>query len=147
MPKCHRRKSREWGKTFLMASDSFRKQAPGLNANSYVSPELDRVPKKSLKNADTCPICNNSFLEGRSSKDSRVKAVYINQLIFSSILDDYPLVVRLPCHKDHKFDLECIAPWLRLHATCPLDRKVLSKKKPPPPPPEEEDGEYDDYYA
>ena len=33
------------------------------------------------------------------------------------------------------------------HATCPLDRKDLSKKKPPLPPPEEEDGEYDDYYA
>lgn len=48
------------------------------------------------------------------------------------------------------FDLECIAPWLRLHATCPLDRKNLAKKKEPPPPPskeEEEDGEYDDYYA
>ena len=62
-------------------------------------------------------------------------------------LDPYPLVVRLPCHKDHRFDLECIAPWLRLHATCPLDRKDLSKKKPPPPKDEEEDGEYDDYYA
>ncbi len=48
------------------------------------------------------------------------------------------------------FDLECIAPWLRLHATCPLDRKNLVKKKEPPLPPskeEEEDGEYDDYYA
>ena len=33
------------------------------------------------------------------------------------------------------------------HATCPLDRKDLSKKKPPPPSSEEEDGEYDDYYA
>lgn len=49
------------------------------------------------------------------------------------------------------FDLECIAPWLKLHATCPLDRKDLVKeKKPPPPPPakdEEDDGEYDDMYA
>ena len=73
--------------------------------------------------------------------------VHISRLILS-VLDPYPLVVRLPCHKDHKFDMECIAPWLRLHATCPLDRKDLSKKKPPPPPPkDEEDGEYDDYYA
>lgn len=72
-----------------------------------------------------------------------------NRLLTRLLEDDYSLVVRLSCHKDHKFDLKCIAPWLRLHATCPLDRKDLSKKKPPPPPPEEEeeDGEYDDYYA
>ena len=63
--------------------------------------------------------------------------------------DKYPLVVRLPCNDKHIFDLECIAPWLKLHATCPLDRKNLAKsKKPPTPPPEEEeDGEYDDMYA
>ncbi|MCJ1351038.1 MAG: hypothetical protein MMC33_001020 [Icmadophila ericetorum] len=89
--------------------------------------ELHRVPKKSLKKEDTCPICNNPFLEDR-----------------------YPLVVRLPCHKDHIFDLECISPWLKLHPTCPLDRKDLVKKKEPPPKPpveEEEDGEWDDMYA
>ncbi|KAL8762092.1 MAG: hypothetical protein Q9184_001864 [Pyrenodesmia sp. 2 TL-2023] len=88
--------------------------------------ELDRVPKKSLKKADSCPICNNPFLE-----------------------DQYPLVVRLPCHRDHIFDLECIAPWLKLHATCPMDRKNLLKKKEPPPPAEdeEEDGEYDEMFA
>lgn len=63
--------------------------------------------------------------------------------------DKYPLVVRLPCHKDHIFDLECIAPWLKLHATCPLDRKDLLKKKEPPPPrkEDEEDGEYDEMFA
>ncbi|KAL9599321.1 MAG: hypothetical protein Q9179_003594 [Wetmoreana sp. 5 TL-2023] len=26
--------------------------------------ELDRVPKKSLKKADSCPICGNPFLDG-----------------------------------------------------------------------------------
>ncbi|KAL9100039.1 MAG: hypothetical protein Q9163_004532 [Psora crenata] len=67
--------------------------------------------------------------------------------------DEYPLVVRLPCNKNHMFDLECIAPWLKLNATCPLDRKDLVKAKQPPPPPppskgnEEEDGEWDDMYA
>jgi hypothetical protein len=57
--------------------------------------------------------------------------------------DKYPLVVRLPCHKTHLFDLECIQPWLKLHSTlvdnkmnranecsCPLDRKDLLQKKP-----------------
>ena len=65
------------------------------------------------------------------------------------LADEYPLVVRLPCNKNHMFDLECIAPWLKLHATCPLDRKDLVKEKEPPPPPkdEEEDGEWDDMYA
>ncbi|KAI4188367.1 MAG: hypothetical protein L6R41_002198 [Letrouitia leprolyta] len=88
--------------------------------------ELDRVPRKSLRKADSCPICGNPFLD-----------------------DKYPLVVRLPCHKDHIFDLECIAPWLKLHATCPLDRKDLLKKKEPPPPrkEDEEDGEYDEMFA
>jgi hypothetical protein len=28
--------------------------------------ELERVPKKALKPSDTCPICVNPFLEGRS---------------------------------------------------------------------------------
>ena len=49
------------------------------------------------------------------------------------------------------FDLECIAPWLKLHATCPMDRKDLVKVKRPPTPPrkedEEDDGEWDDMYA
>ncbi|KAK3175163.1 hypothetical protein OEA41_002409 [Lepraria neglecta] len=88
--------------------------------------ELERVPNKILKPSMDCPICGNPFLE-----------------------DEYPLVVRLPCNKNHIFDLECIAPWLKLHATCPLDRKDLVKEKAPPPPPkdEEEDGEWDDMYA
>jgi hypothetical protein len=87
--------------------------------------ELERVPNKSLKPTDTCPICVNPFLE-----------------------DQYPLVVQLPCHKDHFFDLDCIRPWLKLNSTCPLDRKELLKKKQPPPLPEDDDdGEYDDMYA
>ncbi|EDU44917.1 zf-RING-2 multi-domain protein [Pyrenophora tritici-repentis] len=87
--------------------------------------ELERVPKKALKETDTCPICVNPFLE-----------------------DKYPLVVQLPCHTDHRFDLDCIGPWLKLNSTCPLDRKELLKKKQPPPPPADDDEEeYDDMYA
>ncbi|KAF2830820.1 hypothetical protein CC86DRAFT_391638 [Ophiobolus disseminans] len=87
--------------------------------------ELERVPKTALKPSDTCPICVNPFLE-----------------------DEYPLVVQLPCHKDHYFDLDCIRPWLKLNSTCPLDRKELMKKKQPPSPPvDDDDGEYDDMYA
>ncbi|KAF9741336.1 hypothetical protein PMIN01_00875 [Paraphaeosphaeria minitans] len=87
--------------------------------------ELERVPNKSLKPSDTCPICVNPFLE-----------------------DQYPLVVELPCHPDHRFDLDCIKPWLKLNSTCPLDRKELLKKKQPPPPPADDDEEeYDDMYA
>ena len=68
--------------------------------------ELERVHKKKLKKDETCPICGNPFLD-----------------------DKYPLVVALPCHPMHRFDLECVAPWLKLHATCPLDRKELLKKE------------------
>ncbi|KAE8151209.1 hypothetical protein BDV25DRAFT_98682 [Aspergillus avenaceus] len=67
---------------------------------------LDRVPRASLKPDQTCPICNNPFLE-----------------------DQYPLVVRLPCHATHMFDLECVRPWLRLRGTCPLDRVDFAKQE------------------
>jgi hypothetical protein len=92
--------------------------------NSFLD-ELERVPKKALKPSDTCPICVNPFLE-----------------------DKYPLVVQLPCHEDHRFDLDCIGPWLKLNSTCPLDRKeLLKKKQPPPPPADDEEEDYDDMYA
>ncbi|QSZ35859.1 hypothetical protein DSL72_006981 [Monilinia vaccinii-corymbosi] len=63
---------------------------------------IDRVPRKSLKPDETCPICGEKFLD-----------------------DQYCLVVVLPCHSTHKFDLECVGPWLRLNGTCPLDRKKV----------------------
>ncbi|KAI4234549.1 MAG: hypothetical protein LQ349_003728 [Xanthoria aureola] len=110
--------------------------------------ELDRVPKKSLKQTDSCPICGNPFLEGKLILGAEQNALISS--ISQQAVDKFPLVVRLPCHKDHIFDLECIAPWLKLHATCPMDRKnLLLKKLPPPPPPkdEEEDGEYDEMFA
>lgn len=72
--------------------------------------KLERVPKAELQKMakqsrnDTCPICGNAFLE-----------------------DQYPLVVRLPCHQDHLFDHECIEPWLKFNVTCPLDRQKLVK--------------------
>jgi len=41
--------------------------SPGpLIADCSSTPELERIPKKSLKPADVCPICNNPFLEGRA---------------------------------------------------------------------------------
>ncbi|RAL16378.1 uncharacterized protein BO97DRAFT_361192 [Aspergillus homomorphus CBS 101889] len=67
---------------------------------------LDRVPKSALNSSQVCPICNNPFLE-----------------------DPYPLVVRLPCHSTHLFDLECVRPWLRLRGTCPLDRTDFAKQE------------------
>ncbi|KAK3316152.1 hypothetical protein B0H66DRAFT_282847 [Apodospora peruviana] len=67
---------------------------------------LDRVPRKSLKQDETCPICAERYLD-----------------------DQYCLVVELPCHHSHRFDLECVGPWLRSKGTCPLCRKELNKKK------------------
>lgn len=90
---------------------------------SYLD-SLERVPKKELKMTDTCPICGEPFLN-----------------------DLYPLVVELPCHKTHRFDLDCVGPWLRLNGTCPLDRKDLTKKKEvlKPQVPAEDDDEEEDY--
>ncbi|KAL1388566.1 hypothetical protein HDK64DRAFT_201676, partial [Phyllosticta capitalensis] len=86
---------------------------------------LDRVPKKALKKDDQCNICGLPFLD-----------------------DPYPLVVELPCHPSHRFDLECIRPWLKINTTCPLDRKDLMKKKtPPPPPPDDDEEDWDDQFA
>jgi hypothetical protein len=58
-------------------------------------------------------------------------------------------VVRLPCHKDHRFDLDCIRPWLKLNSTCPLDRKLLIKKKEKPVTQkiDDEEEDWDDFYA
>ncbi|KAG5366211.1 putative RING finger protein [Yarrowia sp. B02] len=82
---------------------------------------LDRIPKKQLKESDSCAICSTPYLE-----------------------DEYPLVVRLPCNRKHHFDLECIAPWLKLNATCPMCRKDLAAKAEIEPDSEEE---FDDTYG
>lgn len=90
---------------------------------SYLD-ELERVPKKELKPADSCPICAERFLD-----------------------DPFPLVVELPCHPSHRFDLDCVGPWLRLNGTCPMDRKDLLKKKEVIKADSEDEEEYDSLYA
>lgn len=88
---------------------------------------LDRVPKGQLREDQSCPICAMPFLD-----------------------DAFPLVVRLPCHRDHLFDLECIEPWLKLNATCPMDRKTLWKRpeeKRREAREEDSEEEFDDMYA
>jgi hypothetical protein len=85
---------------------------------------LDRVPKEKLTEDMSCPICAMPLLD-----------------------DKYPLVVQLPCHKDHLFDLECIEPWLKLNASCPMDRKILWKKPEPAKVEEDSEEEFDDMYA
>ena len=66
---------------------------------------LDRVHIKKVKKDADCPICGNPFVE-----------------------DPHPLIVRLPCHPTHVFDLECVRPWLLLNGTCPLDRVDFAKQ-------------------
>lgn len=71
---------------------------------------LDRVPRKALRDNkdrdDSCPICAEKYLD-----------------------DPYPLVVELPCGGRHRFDLECVGPWLQSKGTCPMCRHDLTKKK------------------
>ena len=71
----------------------------------YIS-ELERVNIKKVKKEADCPICGNPFVD-----------------------DPLPLLVRLPCHPSHVFDLECVRPWLLLKGTCPLDRADLAKRQ------------------
>ena len=61
--------------------------------------DLDQVDIKQVPEDADCPICKIPFAK-----------------------DPYPLLVRLPCHKDHIFDLGCVRPWLLSKGTCPLDR-------------------------
>ncbi|KAK9476822.1 hypothetical protein V1514DRAFT_335769 [Lipomyces japonicus] len=91
--------------------------------NQQFLDSLERISKKKLKADDNCAICNTAYLD-----------------------DAYPLVVRLPCNRLHHFDLECIAPWLKLHATCPLCRKDLLEKKKIEVVVNDEE-EYDDTYG
>ncbi|KAI1758277.1 hypothetical protein F4782DRAFT_477216 [Xylaria castorea] len=69
---------------------------------------LDRVSRKKLQSnpTDACPICAEKFLD-----------------------DPHPLVVELPCHGSHKFDLECVGPWLLSKGTCPMCRKDLTVRE------------------
>ncbi|KAF2760266.1 hypothetical protein EJ05DRAFT_474160 [Pseudovirgaria hyperparasitica] len=111
----------------LSAADHPQAELKGV-PNSFFD-ELERVERKKLKPDDDCPICGNAFLD-----------------------DKHILVVRLPCHKDHMFDLECIQPWLKLNTTCPLDRKdVYTPKKPEKkvetPHAADDEEEWDDMYA
>ncbi|KAG9237039.1 hypothetical protein BJ875DRAFT_184222 [Amylocarpus encephaloides] len=100
-----------------LQDDEKSKKVAGV-PQTYID-ELERVPKKYLKRSEKCPICAEPFLE-----------------------DEYPLVVVLSCHPTHRFDLECVAPWLLRVGTCPLDRKDLLKKKEIPK--AEDDDEEDD---
>lgn len=79
----------------------------------------------------------------------KLKADDVCALCFVPHLDDkYPLVVRLPCHEKHIFDLECIRPWLKTHTTCPFCRLELGKKKQVVVPKEHDDeDEFDGLYA
>lgn len=85
---------------------------------------LERVNVKELNDEDTCAICTNDYKN-----------------------DKYPLVVQLPCNPNHKFDLECIAPWLQFHKTCPLCRVdvTIRQKKDIPVDSEEEEEAWEMY--
>ncbi|GAM34421.1 hypothetical protein TCE0_015r01993 [Talaromyces pinophilus] len=124
----------------LQGADTPPREVEGVSEEFCAT--LDRVPRSSLKESQSCPICSNPFLD-----------------------DPYPLVVRLPCHPTHLFDLECVTPWLRLRGTCPLDRTDFGKKQrekdaerrkqaekrraalAAPEPNDEEDEEWDGMYA
>lgn len=69
---------------------------------------LDRVGRKTLKKDDDCAICKVPYLE-----------------------DEWCLVVELPCKGRHRFDLECVGPWLRSKGTCPMCRQEVGKREAP----------------
>ena len=93
--------------------------------DSYLD-ELERVPNKALASTDTCPICVNPFLEGEEGTEHHHPRHPANS---EPVPDEFPLVVQLPCHKDHRFDLDCIRPWLKLNSTCSTRPQGASEEK------------------
>ncbi|KAG6087770.1 hypothetical protein E4U15_007361 [Claviceps sp. LM218 group G6] len=81
---------------------------------------LERVPRKTLGSQEDCAICKIPYLE-----------------------DQYCLVVELPCKGGHRFDLECVGPWLRSKGTCPMCREDVGRKKAVVVPAEDEDEDDD----
>lgn len=120
----HRQRLERWAEELQEQIEGEKAKPDGV-PQSYLD-ALERVDKRKLKKGDSCPICAENFLD-----------------------DQFPLVVQLPCHPTHKFDLECVGPWLRLQGTCPLDRKELMKKKEVSKPSkvEGDEEEFDDMYA
>lgn len=107
----------------LAAQDEPPREVRGVRQE--VVDGLERVDRKALGPDETCAICAERFLDDR-----------------------YALVVELPCAGRHRFDLECIAPWLLLEGTCPMDRERVGERKEKVVVVEdEEEEEWDDMYA
>lgn len=90
--------------TLMSSAERPPQEVKGVD-EEYIA-NLERVNIKKVKKDADCPICGNAFVE-----------------------DPHPLLVRLPCHTSHVFDLECIRPWLLLNGTCPLDRADLAQRE------------------
>ncbi|KIV95117.1 hypothetical protein PV10_02806 [Exophiala mesophila] len=90
--------------TLMSSAERPPQEVKGVD-EEYIA-NLERVNIKKVKKDADCPICGNAFVE-----------------------DPHPLLVRLPCHTSHIFDLECIRPWLLLNGTCPLDRSDLAQRE------------------
>lgn len=82
---------------------------------------LDRVSRRTLRQDDDCAICKIAYLE-----------------------DQYCLVVELPCKGHHRFDLECVGPWLRSKGTCPMCREEMGRKKTVVLPTDDDDDDDED---
>lgn len=91
----------------LLESDALNPPREVAGVSQEFLDTLDRVPKKALKPEDSCPICAEKFLD-----------------------DAYPLVVELQCHHSHRFDMDCVGPWLQLKGTCPMCRTDLTEFDP-----------------
>lgn len=85
---------------------SFDESVESKGVDDSFLDRLERVNVKTLKEDDTCPICTNDYKS-----------------------DEHPLVVELPCNSKHRFDLECIGPWLKINKTCPLCRTDVTVRK------------------
>ncbi|KAL1915090.1 uncharacterized protein VTP21DRAFT_7571 [Calcarisporiella thermophila] len=85
--------------TQLLEESTATSKGPPPTSKSFIR-QLPTVPMDKVDREASCAICTENF---HANKGTRV--------------------TRLPC--EHRFDRDCIVPWLELHNTCPSCRYVL----------------------
>ena len=102
----------------------------------FLSPSSTPSPPRGVSHSSTLSLCLLPFHSKPPLFPFKPLIAYppispfnLPQNLLTNAADPYPLVIRLPCHESHLYDLECISPWLKLQSTCPLDRVDLLARR------------------
>ncbi|RIA96424.1 hypothetical protein C1645_673404, partial [Glomus cerebriforme] len=90
--------------TQLLEEANASAKGPPPASKNFIK-NLPKVPKSEITSDDTCIICAEKFSANEKAN-----------------------ITKLPCN--HKFDKDCILPWLELHNTCPNCRYEVDSDDP-----------------